>query len=168
MSETLRHGLPPGDQPCETCAWHVGFGADLACRFAAGPGEEPVRIGPGDGCVHHERPPDCLDCGACCREAFDSVPVDEAARKRIPADYVRTHSDGWVDLVRVPSPLGCGSRCAALGDGPPFTCAIYELRPDNCRELDAGGEACLEARRRVGLTAWGPGWTPDGPLFRDV
>lgn len=167
MINSTRHGLPPGSSPCDTCSWHRGTGPGLACQFLAGPGEEPVVIGAGEGCVHHELVPDCLDCGACCREAFDSVPIEAEARGRIPERYVRQHDDGWVDLQRVASPLGCGTRCAALSDGPPYTCAIYALRPSNCRELDAGGEACLEARRRVGLTAWGPGWTPDGPLFRD-
>ncbi|TNE86176.1 MAG: hypothetical protein EP330_23105 [Deltaproteobacteria bacterium] len=164
--DATRHGLPPGPLSCATCTWHRGEGAALACQFLAPPAGEAVRIGDGPGCAHHEPLPDCLDCGACCREAFDSVPVDPQAQARLPAEMVKVHSDGWVDMVRVPSPLGCGTRCAALRGGPPYTCVVYAQRADTCRDLEAGSEACLEARRRVGLTAWGPGWTPDGPLFR--
>jgi len=50
-----------------------------------------------------------------------------------------------------------GSRCAALQMGainaPSYTCAIYEHRPRPCREFAAGGRHCLDARRRVGLSA---------------
>ncbi|MCO4744232.1 MAG: YkgJ family cysteine cluster protein [Proteobacteria bacterium] len=155
----------PNDR-CGTCAWHLEDGDWLTCLFAAPPGEQPIRVGDGPACAHYEPPPDCLDCGACCREAFDSVPVDGDAQDRLPAELVVVHDDGWVDLARVPSPTGCGTRCAALrGDGEtaPYTCVVYTLRPDTCRDVKVGSEGCLMARRRVGLAAWGPGWTPSGP-----
>ena len=86
------------------------------------------------------------------------------------AALVRVHDDGWRDLHRVPSPLGCGTRCTALrGDGSatgPFRCVVYPVRPTNCRELDPGSSACLVARRRVGITPLRPGQRPDGPLTR--
>lgn len=120
-------------------------------------------------CALWEPPADCDDCGACCREAFDAVPVEhdeEAAR--IDPSWLVVESDGWRRLARSPSPLGCGSRCAALrGDGAPdrpFRCVIYEVRPEPCRELEAGTEPCLHARRRVGRSPWPPGAIPDGPL----
>lgn len=99
---------------------------------------------------------DCATCGACCREAFDSVPVgpeDERMARNQPA-LVRTQPDGWREILRVPSPSGCGTRCAALvGDGAqaPFRCTVYEDRPTACSELDVGSEGCLFARARVGL-----------------
>ena len=42
-----------------------------------------------------------------------------------------------------------GDRCAALDVSVPgrFACAIYELRPDDCRIVEPGSPACLEARR---------------------
>ena len=50
-----------------------------------------------------------------------------------------------------------GSRCAALdvkgGEGRSYTCTIYDNRPRPCREFAAGGRHCLDARRRVGLSA---------------
>jgi len=147
--------LPPGlaphpeGLPCRTCVWLH----DAGCRLAAKDGADPVPVdGDSAGCVHHATTLDCLDCGACCREAYDSVPVE-------PSDVVMTRHpellrrDGdWVDLQRVPSPTGCGTRCVALqGDGP-FTCRIYADRPTTCRDVEVGSAGCLFARRRVGLS----------------
>lgn len=167
---THRSGLPTGDgaAQCGSCAWHIDEGKALSCLFRAEPGEEPHLIGDGEACAHHEPRPDCLDCGACCREAFDSVPIDDDAIDRLPPELIRVAADGWTDLQRVPSFTGCGTRCAALrGDGEtaPYTCIVYEIRPETCRDVKIGSDGCLTARRRVGLTPWGPGWTPEGPRF---
>jgi hypothetical protein len=151
-----RSGLPTGlpDTSCGSCAWVRG----TTCGWlAAGEVPGPTIDRDERGCVHHEPIPDCAPCGACCREAFDSVPVEDHDRRTLErrGDWIRTHPDGWRDLLRVPSPTGCGTRCAALvGDGvAPFRCVLYEDRPSACSELDAGSDACLFARRRVGLTA---------------
>jgi hypothetical protein len=42
-----------------------------------------------------------------------------------------------------------GSRCAALDVDVPgrFACRIYDVRPDDCRIVEPGSPACLEARR---------------------
>ena len=97
----------------------------------------------------------CDACGACCREAFDSVPVgeaDEHIATRHP-DLIRVHDDGWRDLQRIPT--ATGSRCVCLrGSGAadaPFRCTIYAERPTNCRDLEVGSENCALARERVGL-----------------
>lgn len=135
---------------CADCVWFRAPG----CALRAGDGESPApRDADDPGCDHHRRALDCTACGACCREAYDSVPVapDDAVLTEHP-DLVRTHGDGWVDLHRVPSATGCGSRCAALmGDGP-YLCRIYAHRPATCRDVEPGGEGCLFARRRVGLS----------------
>ena len=117
----------------------------------------PTGLSPAErGCAHHEPLLDCAPCGACCREAFDSVPVEDHDERTLSqrSEWVRVHEDGWRDLLRVPSPTGCGTRCAALvGDGAtPYRCTIYLDRPTACSELDPGSETCLFARRRVGLT----------------
>lgn len=104
----------------------------------------------------------CFSCGACCREAFDTVPVTDADAERLAdhADLVRVQPDGWRDLKRVPSDLvpnhtDRATRCIALrGDGTadrPYLCLVYEQRPTNCRELAIGSEGCETARERVGL-----------------
>jgi hypothetical protein len=36
--------------------------------------------------------------------------------------------------------------------GRTFSCTIYDDRPRACRDFEAGGEHCLVARRRVGLS----------------
>jgi Fe-S-cluster containining protein len=48
-----------------------------------------------------------------------------------------------------------GARCAALRveNSSSYSCTIYEHRPRPCREFEAGGRHCLDARRRVGLSA---------------
>ncbi|MBW1878734.1 MAG: YkgJ family cysteine cluster protein [Deltaproteobacteria bacterium] len=168
-------GLPFGDgaRTCATCAWlardpHPEETRCVAAREGEAPG--PV-VPPGaSACVLWEPPADCDPCGACCREAFDSVPVtdEDAARLTNAEDLIRTQDDGWRDLQRMPSPAGCGTWCVALrGTGnpkTPYRCVIYPNRPENCRDLEPGSTACNIARRRVGLSAWRPGQQPDGPL----
>jgi hypothetical protein len=41
-----------------------------------------------------------------------------------------------------------GDRCAALDVSVPgrFPCAIYDVRPDDCRLVEPGSPVCLEAR----------------------
>ena len=55
--------------------------------------------------------------------------------------------------LHVPRP---GGRCVALtGDGArgrPYRCRVYEERPRSCAEFEPASDACLEARRRVGLS----------------
>ncbi|MBT3219741.1 MAG: YkgJ family cysteine cluster protein [Proteobacteria bacterium] len=121
------------------------------------------------GCALWEPRIDSCDlCGACCREAFDSVALqpDDRVLQEHP-DLIRHHSDGWRDLERVPSETGWGSRCIALlGRGKtdsPYRCTIYGARPTNCRDLKAGAVACRTARQRVGLSSLPPGVARDGP-----
>lgn len=106
-------------------------------------------------CAWFETGVGCDPCGACCREAFDAVPVgpeDEATAVAHPALIAR---DGdWRELRRVPGACG-GTRCVALrndGVSAPFRCVIYADRPTACRELEVGEPNCLLARRRVGLS----------------
>ena len=42
-----------------------------------------------------------------------------------------------------------GERCGGLDVSVPekFPCAIYEVRPEDCRIVEAGSPACMEARR---------------------
>jgi hypothetical protein len=41
-----------------------------------------------------------------------------------------------------------GDRCAALDVSVPgrFPCSVYEQRPEDCRIVEPGSPACLEAR----------------------
>ncbi|HVU04652.1 MAG TPA: YkgJ family cysteine cluster protein [Polyangiaceae bacterium] len=139
---SLLPGSPLSDaaRTCGACAWRTRTGK---CRQAG----KNVRA-EWPGCERFEPPHDCQTCGACCRAAYDCVQI--SAR-----DPVRkTHPE----LVERRGPflqiLRSGDRCAALegGDREPYACRIYDERPKACRDFENGGEHCLTARRRVGLS----------------
>jgi hypothetical protein len=128
-------------ETCGTCAWSYTRGRTLRCRAAGASTrtDEPA-------CERWEaRALDCIACGACCREAFHTVILrrSDVLRKLRP-DLV-TMIDGRPEM---PRPEG---RCPALpAEG--HLCTVYESRPATCRDFAIGGDACLVARRRVGLT----------------
>ena len=106
------------------------------------------RVDPkGRGCDLFEPMADCLACAACCGPAFDAVEVRprDPVRKAHPALIVRGPF-GHDGIARSPS-----NHCAAL-NLQDNRCAIYEDRPRCCRDLAPGGEGCLFARRRAGLS----------------
>ncbi|HEY7373245.1 MAG TPA: YkgJ family cysteine cluster protein [Polyangia bacterium] len=149
----LGFALGPVGESCGTCAWAYEGGRGAAvtrCRQsapAAGDGARTARNHP--ACVHWEPAVDCRTCGACCREAYHSVTVSV----RDPVVWQEPH------LIERHGPRfeirREGSRCAALQvePGGHYGCTIYEHRPRPCREFAAGGRHCLDARRRVGLSA---------------
>jgi hypothetical protein len=157
-------GLPlggPANETCGSCAWLYvggrGKGVER-CRQAAAPNADGPRTrGDLPACARWEPPVACETCGACCREAYHSVTVsvrDPVVWKQ--PDLVERHGHRF-EIRRD------GERCAALSDRRNdgarregeriFTCAIYEDRPQACRDFAAGGRHCLDARRRVGLSA---------------
>lgn len=140
---------------CGDCAWAYPHGGGLRCRQTRRDARNPgARVAPEQpACVRHEprfEPEICRQCGACCREAFHRVELSrgDQVKKRHPELVV---VDGWG--AHLPRPDG---RCVALdGQGTarePFHCRIYEERPRNCRQLEIASDACLDARRRVGLS----------------
>lgn len=150
------------NQSCVTCAWFAsndGDGSRGTCRqarYASVEGEAEVS-GRMDACVLWEpslSPESCGACGACCRGGFDWVELEanDPACQRHP-DLVSKEGD--VLLIRRPD-----GRCRALvGDGGatssgsgPYRCRIYAERPRPCAEFELAGDACLEGRRRVGLS----------------
>lgn len=92
---------------------------------------------------------DCLACGACCHDANVLLDGDDLARFREAgrADltgraYVRRARDGKITLR-----FAEDGRCQHLGGDN--ACAIYAIRPDNCRAFVVGSEACLSAREET-------------------
>lgn len=91
---------------------------------------------------------DCVACAACCGPAFERVAV--AARDAVvwkhPLLVIKTgprfrlarSGDHCVALVRPEAARG-------------GRCAIYEDRPQTCRDFSKGSSKCLEARRRAGI-----------------
>jgi hypothetical protein len=142
------------DLRCGTCAWAYASGTRLRCRQSRR-GLRPGAVVDADAraCARWENAlasDACASCGACCREGYDLVQVGprEHLLRRHP-ELIAHDTLG----PHVPRPGGC---CAALtGDGSatPYRCRIYADRPRACRAFAVGGDACLTARRRVGLSA---------------
>ena len=97
---------------------------------------------------------DCVACGRCCHHGPRTVHLLDTDDLRVlahpgGADMLRRltvlddRPPGWRFLVNA------GDRCAALDVSTPgrYPCAIYEVRPDDCRIVEPGSPACLEARR---------------------
>jgi hypothetical protein len=144
-------GIAAGEGSCGTCAWSTDEDGTDRCRAEAREGHPGPAISVDwTGCYRWEPRLDiaaCRSCGACCRQGFHMVTVDEGdpfldARP----DLVRRDAHG----AHVPRPRGF---CAALEtDKAPWTCSAYAVRPQSCRDFEEGGESCLIARRRVGLS----------------
>jgi hypothetical protein len=155
-------GFAQSDDPakaCGNCAWTFSGGPGrplLRCRQTRrGPSAPGVRVNATDrACVRWEASFDaseCASCGACCRHGFDLVPVrPRDPIRRMHPELVRADAHG----LHVPRP---GGRCLALvGEGDanaPYRCRVYSDRPRACAEFEVRGDACLEARRRVGLSS---------------
>ncbi len=145
-----RAGLPlaatgslAAHETCGTCAWSYARGKTWRCRATHATTAEAEHA-----CERWEaRALDCAACGACCREAFHTVVLTrrDVLRKLRP-DLI-TMVDGRPEM---PRPEGV---CPALTiDARGHLCSVYEDRPTSCRDFAATGDACLVARRRIGLT----------------
>lgn len=150
-------GLPMPESPhgrCGDCAWSYDTKHALRCRQTKRRGRAGHEVGAAmAACERFEQALDadaCGRCGACCREAFHVVELRRKER------FVRRHPTlvhGEGDALHLPRP---GGRCLALdGDGADaaYRCRHYADRPRSCRDFAPGGDACLEARRRLGLSA---------------
>lgn len=87
-------------------------------------------------------PVNCRVCGACCFSDSDTyVPLNESDRVRLGEDADRfVRADGRGQYMKMRS-----YRCVALTvRAGIFTCAIYDRRPEICRELERGSPACRE------------------------
>src|SRR5580698_4790884 len=109
---------------------------------------EPVEGAPDPGGA------DCVRCGRCCHHGPSTVHLLDADEARVLArpggeallarlTVLDDRPPGW-RFVR-----NEGSRCGALDVSVPerFPCSMYDVRPDDCRLVEPGSPACLEARR---------------------
>jgi hypothetical protein len=132
-----------GGESCGTCAWRDD--ATGNCRQI-----EAVADNHWPGCERWEPVLDCLECGACCRAAYHSVTVLDSDPVIELHPELIIEQDTFIELKRD------DDRCAALEGGhsadQPYECSIYGGRPQPCRDFERGGEHCLTARRRVGLS----------------
>ncbi|MEL7497105.1 MAG: YkgJ family cysteine cluster protein [Planctomycetota bacterium] len=143
------------DRRCGTCVWTIRDEAELQCRQHKEEGKSGPVVRPEEvACERWEAvfsEDECGSCGACCHRGFDLLTVaDDDPFKRIHPDLVQLRDDG--DYC-VPRPNG---HCVALeGTGTsksPYRCRHYASRPKNCAEFEVAGDACMLARRRVGLS----------------
>jgi Fe-S-cluster containining protein len=95
---------------------------------------------------------DCVDCGRCCHHGPRTVHLLESDDERMHAAD-RRFLELFTDLD--PTPPGwrfmknSGERCAALDVSVPgkYPCAVYAGRAEDCRIVEPGSPACLEARK---------------------
>ncbi len=92
---------------------------------------------------------DCVACGRCCHHGPRTVHLlvgDEARMGKRLLDLY-TELDPKPPTFRFLK--NEGERCGGLDVSVPdrYPCAIYEVRPDDCRIVEPGSPACLEARR---------------------
>jgi uncharacterized protein len=91
----------------------------------------------------------CDGCGACCRTFPIFVTEEDASREpRIAEEGCRNTSSARYALTLYPLPFH--EACCFLQADQ--RCDIYGSRPTICRELEAGGVQCQEARRRQGFS----------------
>ena len=138
--------LDPDRRTCGQCVWSRQRGPGPAVHRCVRAGW--ARVSENEpACARFEGELDCLECAACCREAFDAVEVSarDPVRKLHPELVVKI--DGRYQIQRTQS-----NRCAALAETD-WTCRIYEQRPRCCRDFERGGPNCVFARVRVGISA---------------
>lgn len=139
---------------CGGCAWSYRRPGEarLRCRQTKSDAAPGAVVGTDlPACERWEPPFDdatCGRCGACCHRGFDLVQVSRLDPFRQRYGHL-LQSDGrraWL-----PRPDG---RCVLLsGDGTaaPYRCDVYAERPRSCRLFEVAGDACLVARKRLGL-----------------
>ena len=92
----------------------------------------------------------CLGCGACCTTYRVSFYWSEAEARGLPELLTERIGPFFACMAGTNS---SAPRCAALtGEvGAAVACAVYERRPEPCRELLPGDDKCGRARARHGL-----------------
>jgi uncharacterized protein len=92
---------------------------------------------------------DCLTCGRCCHHPPRTVHLLEADEARMGKRLLEIYTEEEVKPPGFRFVKNGGERCACLDVSTPgqYPCAVYEVRPEDCRLVEVGSPACLEARR---------------------
>ena len=137
----------PQNYSCNDCAWISTQGQISRCKH--NPKQRIPDSAKACAFFEPERELNCQTCGACCREAFDSVEIGRRDPfTKLHPELILTR-DTHLKLKR------SNKRCEALsGNGreDPFSCMVYQTRPKTCRDFTKGSKNCLGARQRVGLS----------------
>ena len=97
---------------------------------------------------------DCVGCGRCCHHPPHTVHFLESDEHRMGKRLLELYTEeqrqppGFRFMKNVRAFEG-ETRCACLDVSVPgqYPCAVYEVRPDDCRIVEPGSPCCLEARR---------------------
>ena len=91
---------------------------------------------------------DCVACGRCCHHGPRTVHLLEADEARMGKRLLELYTEldpkpPWMRFIK-----NEGERCGGLDVSVPgqYPCAVYASRPDDCRIVEPGSPACLEAR----------------------
>ena len=158
--------LSKSDQRCcGSCVWAFESGPEdsslpagqrrLACRQHQEPGCPAPAVDDNERACERWEPrfdeQECGVCGACCRRGFDVLTVTDCDPFReLHPELVQLRDDGQ---HCVPRPEGTCIALEGAGDSSaPYRCRVYEARPKNCGDFEVAGDACLLARRRIGLS----------------
>lgn len=154
--------VPHRDSPtrgsCQDCQWqYYGGPGSWKSRCRRFGGHQVDRSFPACPSYDERHTVDCLECGACCRQAFDVVEIRDGDPflNTEHAHAVVLDAEGKRALPRP------DKHCVFLGreheddDDTPtcYRCTIYEDRPTACRDFELGSMNCLTARVRTGVTA---------------
>lgn len=92
---------------------------------------------------------DCVECGRCCHHGPRTVHLLEADEERLGEALLAAMTDLEANPPGFRFVRNAGEHCVALDTSVPgrFPCRIYAVRPDDCRIVEPGSPACLEARR---------------------
>lgn len=139
---------------CEDCAFVFSQNGLFRCRKSETATKMRARVQPeATACERFETKFSddiCESCGACCREAFDRV--DVRARdiiRKVHPSLIKVDGFG----AHLPRPAGMCVALEGTGNGKAYRCRIYNERPRSCADFEVAGDACLTARRRVGLSS---------------
>jgi hypothetical protein len=91
---------------------------------------------------------DCVACGRCCHHGPRTVHLLEADEERMGKRLLALYTDLDERPPHMRFVKNAGERCGGLDVSVPgrYPCAIYEHRPEDCRIVEPGSPACLEAR----------------------
>lgn len=98
----------------------------------------------------------CQSCGACCcafRVDFHAAELAGGAfawGKGVPTEMTLPLTGTLVRMKGTDAPGHCIALDGELGEH--VACTLYAERPGPCRELEEGSDACLRARRKLGLS----------------
>lgn len=92
---------------------------------------------------------DCVDCGRCCHHGPKTVSLLEADEERMGSRRLAIYTEVEARPPHFRFIKNSGEYCGALdvSVAGKYPCAIYEARPEGCREVEAGSPCCLEARQ---------------------